>query len=242
MSKRSFSKNSPPPSTGREAIGVKIIWELPLTRNGVLVETADGTQMRIRPVRPKDQDIVYDIFDRMSAQSRRQRFFSAKPQLSESLADRFANADGSSHLAWVVFDPKVSVAEHPEGLAISFTRIFVDEDDPTKAEATLTVVDDYQRKGLGGLLIELLTSTAAIHQIDELRYEVLRENIGMKKLMKKIGAVPHTVIDDPSVIDFRQPIPATTEVDPTVGALYVLLRDVAKAMNQDETEPSEPTP
>lgn len=208
---------------------MKPVWELPLDPSGIEVELDNGTHVRIRPGRPDDRAALMEAFERFSDTSRYNRFFSAKPRLSDALATSLSQIDDEHQLAWAVFDPDTpSAVGDASGLAIASARLFVSADEPGVAEGTLAIVDDYQGRGLGRFLIELLISTAAIDDLQTVRFEVLATNRAMRALMGKVGAHGTALPDDPSVIRYEMGVPSMDDVDPTVGALYVLLRRVAE--------------
>ena len=213
---------------------MKPVWDLPLDPSGIEVELDNGTHVRIRPGRPDDREALLEAFERLSDASRYYRFFSAKPQLSDALATSLSAIDDEHQLAWAVFDPdRPSAVGDASGLAIASARLFVDADEPGLAEATVAIVDEYQGRGLGRFLIELLISTAAIDDIGTVRFEVLASNRAMRALMGKVGAHGKALPDDPTVIRYDIPVPSLDDVDPTVGALYVLLRRVAQTRPTD---------
>ena len=109
---------------------------------------------------------------------------------------------------------------------IASARLFVDDDDPEVAEATLAIVDDYQSRGLGRFLMELLVATAADTGIETVRFEVLHQNRGMRALLAKVGATAQRIPGDATVLDYRLPVPELPPDALPAGALYALLRHV----------------
>ena len=201
-------------------------WDLPLDPAGVVVRLPMGDEVRVRPGRPTDRDELLAAFERFSDRSRHLRFFGPMPVLREPVLERLLDVTPDRQLAWGVFDPtRDSETSGDSGLAIASARLFIDEDG-RGAEASLAVVDDYQRRGLGRFLVELLRSTAAIQQLESIRFDVLAENRGMRKLLESFGADAETDPEDRTVIVFTLPVSAD-DVDPTAGALYHLLRAVA---------------
>lgn len=214
---------------------MKPVWELPLDPAGIEVELDNGTRVRIRPGRSDDRAALMEAFERFSAESRYNRFFSAKPRLSDSLATSLTSVDDHHQYAWAVFDPsEPSPLGDPSGLAIASARLFAERARPRLAEATLAIVDDYQGRGLGRFLIELLVSTAALNRFTTIRFDVLATNRPMRALLGKVGATGAALPDDRSVIRYDMPVPAIDDVDPTIGALYVLLRRVAETADEQD--------
>lgn len=206
------------------------IWELPLDPAGLIVELDRGSRVRIRPVRVDDRDLLESAYARLSPQSRYYRFFSPRSSLGESLIHQLTDIDHIRHLAWAVFDP-----DQPcdfggsSGLGIAVARLIVDErpsspEGASSAEAAITVVDDYHGRGIGRFLIELLAVTAADLDIDVLRFEVLRENMPMVRLMSRIGTEKHAVEGDRALVEFHLLVPPANESDLPAEAVYALLR------------------
>ncbi|MEM8705022.1 MAG: GNAT family N-acetyltransferase [Actinomycetota bacterium] len=200
-----------------------LTWDLPLDPAGMIVALRDDLRARIRPGRTGDGEAMRLAFERMSEESRYFRFFSPTPRMSPQTEAALTDVDDARQYAWGVFDADLpSEVGDESGLAIAAARLFVDPAEPDIAEATLAVVDDYQGRGVGGLLMELLISTAGILEIGTVRFDVLVDNRAMRGVLKKLGAVGHALEDDRSVIRYDMAVPP--DHDPTVGALYLLLR------------------
>jgi GNAT superfamily N-acetyltransferase len=152
------------------------VWDLPLTSAGIVIQLENGGRVRIRPARPSDDDGIKAGFARLSEESRYNRFFNARSQLSDSLATSLTDIDHTNHFAWGVFDPdQPSEVGDESGFGVAAARLIRDKGS-TSAEAALTVTDDYQGRGIGRFLMELLVATAADVGTDILRFEILRPN------------------------------------------------------------------
>lgn len=205
---------------------MKLHWDLPLDPAGIVVRLPQGDEVRIRPGSGSDRDELVAAFERFSERSRYQRFFGPMPRLREPVLERLLDLDPERQLAWGVFDPsRPSDTEGASGLGIATARLFVDADGRA-AEASLAVVDEYQRRGLGRFLLELLVSTAAVQGIESIRFEVLVQNRGMRRLLEDAGADAAPAPGDRSIIVYTLAV-SPDDVDPTAGALYHLLRAAA---------------
>ena len=214
-------------------MSVKLVWDLPLDPAGVIVELEGGVRARIRPGRSEDGPALRSAFERFSEESRYFRFFTPTLHMSAQAEENLTAVDDDRQFAWGVFDPdERSEVGDESGLAIAAARLFIDAQEPTVADATLAVVDDYQGRGLGGLLMELLISTAAILGLATVRFDVLAENRPMRSVLSRLGARGRALPDDRSIIRYDLAVP-DGEVDPTIGALYVLLRAAAAADDED---------
>lgn len=204
---------------------MRVVWDLPLSPDGILLELNEERRVLARPIRSTDRDALLAAFDRMSLRSRYQRFFSPLKQLPDTVLDKLVDIDHETHLAWAIADPEAASETGDEGgLAIAVGRIIIEDDDPTYAEAALSVVDDYQRMGIGGFLVDLLASTAAQVGVTMLRFEVLKENRGIRQLLANRGASPKLVIGDNTVLHYLLPVPSIDDVDVPAGSIYELLR------------------
>jgi len=75
--------------------------------------------------------------------------------------------------------------QHP-GLGVArFIRI---KGEPTVGEIAITVIDAFQRRGLGTILLALLYLVAGTHGIQTLRAVVVGENTTMLKWLRNLGA------------------------------------------------------
>src|SRR5437660_7106872 len=106
----------------------------------------DGTPITIRRLTPSDAPILAGGFARLSEESRRLRFLTAKERLSESELRYLTEVDGHRHEALGAIDPGSG-----EGIAVA--RFVRDQRDSSRAEVAITVADDWQRRGLGKLLL-----------------------------------------------------------------------------------------
>lgn len=211
-----------------ETVVVQPVWDLPLNPAGIIIELPNGGQVRIRPVGPQDVAGLQAAYQRLSEESRYFRFFTSRTQLSDGLANSLTNIDHESHFAWAVFDPdRPSEVDDPSGYAVASARLIRDAD-PTSAEAALAIVDDYQRRGIGRFLIDLLLATAADNGITTLRFEILRQNRAMVGLIASMGAEGGVVPGDSTLVEYRLPVPDAEDTSLPAGALYELLRHVGR--------------
>jgi len=205
------------------------VWELPLSPAGMLFALRKGGRVRIRPIRSDDAEGLKLSYLRLSPQSRYYRFFSSRAALGSQLAESLTNIDHENHFAWAVFDPDAASETGGEsGLSIGAARVIRDRDEARSAEAALALVDAYHGLGIGRFLIELMVHTAADVGIDVLRFEILRENKGMIRLIASMGASGHPVPGDATVVEYRLTVPPVEELDVPAGALYQLLVRAAR--------------
>jgi RimJ/RimL family protein N-acetyltransferase len=144
---------------------------------------ADGTSLLIRPLQPGDRKDLLEGFQKLSMGSRRFRFLTPIRKLSEYQLKSLIEVDQLNHVAIGVKD--IGRPGKP-GVAIArFVRL---EEEPRVAEFAITVIDEYQNRGLGTLLTRILMEAAAERGIDVLRGFLLDDNLAMIRLLHRFGA------------------------------------------------------
>lgn len=170
----------------------------PATDREVRAELRDGTPVLIRPIRPEDKPLLVDGFERLSEESRYRRFLSPVSELSEAMLAYLTEIDYVDHFAWVA-----APADRPE-YGIGVARYVRLKDEPSVAEAAVTVVDEFHGRGLGSILLGLLGAQAAEAGITAFRAYVLEDNAPMRELLESLGAVAKH--DSPGLLVFDVPI------------------------------------
>jgi RimJ/RimL family protein N-acetyltransferase len=143
----------------------------------------DGGRFRIRPVRPSDRTLLLEAFERMSPRSRYQRFFTPVHDLGEPLLRSLTEVDYLERFAWVA----LACEGNREALA-GVARYIRLPDDPTTAELALTVVDPYQGRGIGHVLLDALVLAAVEAGLSRFEGEILGENAAIRAVLADTGA------------------------------------------------------
>lgn len=185
---------------------------------------ADGTRVIVRPINAGDGDKLREAFERLSPQSRYRRFFTSMPRLSESMVHHLLDVDGVNRVAWAAID-----ADGDGEPGIGVARYFRVKGEPDAAEAAVAVVDDYQRRGIGALLLRHLTMTARENGITHFVGTVLADNRPMLDLVESVGG--HYKLDDPGVFRIEIELPEPESESPEAdrrSSLFKLFRAVAR--------------
>lgn|GEM_PF-1174704 len=151
----------------------------------------NGIPVAIRLVRPTDAALFVRGFERLSTGSRYHRFFGYKKALSPAEIRYFTECDGVNHFALGAVVERADGTEDGAGVA-RFVRL---AGNPLAAEAAVTVVDAFQRYGLGRLLFDRLLCAAEERGVRELHSLVLAENKPMLALLRKLGPTVKHEID-----------------------------------------------
>ena len=151
----------------------------------------DRSAVLIRQVRSTDAPLLADGFDRLSPRSRQLRFLRTKKHLTEAELRYFTDVDHHDHEA-------LGALEHADGRGVGIARYVRDAEDPKAAEIAVTIVDDWQGKGLGTELLARLSDRARQEGIRRFTGLVSRRQRGDgpvlgKMRAKRVGYGPGTV-------------------------------------------------
>lgn len=141
----------------------------------------DGAEVTLRPIKPEDEPLGYELLTSLSPQTFRERFFQSTMKITHEMLIRFCNID---------YDREVAlVAEVREGAKRRFIGIGTLEIDPDfgNGEFSVVVHDDYHGKGLGYKLIDTLIGIAQEKGLEKFFGLVLTNNKKMLYLCKKLG-------------------------------------------------------
>jgi GNAT superfamily N-acetyltransferase len=153
-----------------------------IARHTTVVTLNDGTSMLVRPIIPQDKDRLVEGFGRLSPQSRFRRFLGYMDKLRPPLLRYLTEIDYIDHFAWIGLD----AGSDQRGIGVArYVRL---RDDPTAAEAAIVVADDYQRRGAGTILLQLLGASALQNGITRFVGEALGENQPIRELLGAFGA------------------------------------------------------
>ena len=142
----------------------------------------DGTQVHVRPIRPEDAPRLVAAYERLSAHSAYQRFFSAMRRLPPNWARFLATVEYRRRLALI--------AERPSGAEMELlgvARYEASHDDAP--EVAFVILDAWQNRGLGTALFQALLEAAEARGIRKFRAWVLADNIRMLDLIQRHGEV-----------------------------------------------------
>jgi GNAT superfamily N-acetyltransferase len=148
------------------------------------VSLLDGSAAILRLVRPSDKDALRRGVERLSPRSRYLRFFNSKRKLSERELAYLTQTDNVSHLAIG------AVTEGPDGVeeGLGIARFVRSASEPDQAEAAVAVIDDWQGKGLGTVLLLRLIAAARERGILYFTAQVQRTNLAMRSLLDAVPA------------------------------------------------------
>lgn len=168
------------------------IWRPPLTATF----THHDVEVELLPLRPQHRGVLAEAFGQLSERSRYLRFMAPITELSPSELDYLTDLDMVERFAWALL---------VEGRPAAVGRYARTTTSPSVAEVGITVLDEFQGRGLGRLLIEALAVVAGQAGFSTFEFEVLAENTAMISVLEKLSA---QLVPDGPVVHGRLPLSA----------------------------------
>ncbi|MEO3755285.1 GNAT family N-acetyltransferase [Streptomyces sp. B6B3] len=147
---------------------------------------ADGTTVRIRPVVPEDSEQVGRLYQEMSAENLRSRFFAASRWSGRQETERMCapGRPGYQALAAEVGGRIIGVADFERtGRAPDAGA----DGGLVEAELALAVADDWHHRGVGTLLVEHLVDRARQDGVAAFRADALSDNHAVLRVFGDLG-------------------------------------------------------
>lgn len=174
--------------------------------------------MIVRPLTSADRDELRLRYEALSSASRRLRFVSAPEHLSDALLTQLLDVDGDQRVAVVAV-----LADEPDTPGVGIARYVRHQRDPSVAEAAVTVLDAFQGRGIGTILLGELVSLARERGIVAFTGDVLWDNRVMLDALRDVGAT--VVPGEPGLASVRVELPASDD-ELRASPLYLALRTV----------------
>jgi GNAT superfamily N-acetyltransferase len=143
----------------------------------------DGTRVLIRPIRAGDKRLLQEGIQRLSPQSRYLRFLHYLERLTAAELRYLTEIDYRDHFAWVAIS-----LDQPDQIGLGVARYIRDKTRPTQAEAAVAVIDDYQGRGLGRLLLTRLADSARENGVDAFIAYLAPESPVVNHLLQNVAA------------------------------------------------------
>lgn len=140
----------------------------------------DGWRLEVREIQPEDRALWLDLMRTMSWATRFKRGARRVDQLSAADVEHAVNPHAESELAFVAIaerngDRKMS------GVARATRRA------AEAWEFTLVVLDEWQRRGVGGRLMQALIEAVRARGGQSIEGEVLSSNLNMLDFVRNLG-------------------------------------------------------
>ena len=150
----------------------------------------EGTKVFFRPIKMTDEEMMKDLFYRLSEQTIYHRFFRSLKSLPHRDLVHFVHIDYTNEMGilGIVQDPDKT--EREEIIAVG--RYYLNRA-TNIAEVSYLVRDDYQKRGIGSYLVRYLARIARENGIAGFEAEILPDNPPAMKVLHKLGFPVETI-------------------------------------------------
>lgn len=152
--------------------------------NSFFYPVPGNTYMCFKTLEKDDKEKFIAGFKKLSAKSVYRRFFGFMKDLSDKQLQEFLNTDKKDHVAWAAFD-----VVGDEAIGVGVGRFKRSVKNPREAELALTVIDDYQEKGVGSVLLGVMYYLGSKLNIDIFTGIIMSDNSKLIMRFKELGAV-----------------------------------------------------
>ncbi len=149
----------------------------------------DGTEIFFRPVKPTDESALSEMLYSLSEESVRKRYMSRTVAFPHRDVQQLTNIDYQHNLAIVGVVPSVTGDE-----VVAIGQYFL-EPRQGQAEVAFVVQDEWQKKGMGTLLLKFLSEVARKRNVKSFHAKVLPQNKAMLAVFHNSGFHVHTEFD-----------------------------------------------
>jgi acetyltransferase len=155
---------------------------------------SDGTEVLLRPIRPEDEPLISELLGSVSEATLRGRFLSNIASITHDLLVRLTNIDYDREIAIAA-----EVGQGPAKRIIGVGRL-TGEVTRGGAEFAVMVHDDFQRRGLGYKLLDVVIGIAQEKGFTELRGYIDSTNERMLRVAASLGFVTDETCDDVTTV------------------------------------------
>ncbi len=155
------------------------------------IVSAGGRRVFVRPVRPEDEGLFLDFVRRVSAEDLRLRFFGPIREFGHAFLARLVQIDYARVIAFVAI-------ERESGAMMGVVRLHADTNHE-RGEYAVLVRSDLKGQGLGWELMRLTIEWARAEGLRVIAGEVLRENVAMLEVCRRLGFDIRPEPDDPEI-------------------------------------------
>jgi len=146
----------------------------------------DGTEVTLRSIRLADEPLMAQFHQTLSGRSVYMRYFcslSLESRVAHDRLVRICHVDGEREVALVVDHLNKRMGQQQ---ILGVGRL-IKLDAQNEAEVAILVSDQYQKQGLGTELLRRLIEIARSQKLHRVFGELLRDNLAMQTIVKKLG-------------------------------------------------------
>ena len=154
---------------------------------------AGGETFVIRPIRPEDAEAHAALFQRLTPEDIRYRFFSTLRSLQPEQIARMTQVDYDREMAFVA-------VREATGETAGVARLVREPYTPT-GEFAVVVEGSAKGRGLARRLMERITDWGRDQGLTSISGQVLAENAPMLAFVRRLGFTVHRLPDEPDVVE-----------------------------------------
>jgi len=143
------------------------------------VKLSNGSKVKLRAIMPEDEFLHHSMLKKFSKKTVRQRFFHMIKEWSHETLTRFCFNDYDREIAIVAERGKNEKRE-----MLGVVRIMLDPGNTT-AEFAVVVTDEWQKKGLGTIMVRYIQEIAKNKGLKNIWGHVLIDNTEMVSILRK---------------------------------------------------------
>jgi len=158
----------------------------------------NGTEVTLRPIRPDDEPLMKKFHETLSDRTVYMRYFcslSLKSRVAHERLVRICHVDGDREIALVADREDKATGLH-QILAVGRLMRLRTEN---QAEVAILVSDQYQKQNLGIELLRRVVQIAREQKLNRVCAELLRDNLAMQVILRKLGFRFRLQRDSPSI-------------------------------------------
>ena len=152
-------------------------------------KSKDGTSVVLRPIKPEDEPLLYELFQSFSEETMRFRFFQVIKDMPHVTLTRYCNIDYNREIAIVAEEKK------DKRRIIGASRLIL-EPGQKRGEFAVVVGDQWQGLGLGSKLVDYILEISRDMMLETISGDILSRNLKMIRLCTKKGFKIESVDED----------------------------------------------
>ncbi len=146
------------------------------------VDVLEDDDLVLRPILPEDEPELQRLFDALTPEEVRLRFFVPRKAFSHRNTARFTQIDYDREMVLVLTEPGVPGATPIHGLVQ-----LISDPDNENGEYAILVARNQTRRGLGRFLMERIVGYARTRGMKRVFGDVLADNTPMLRLVRSLG-------------------------------------------------------
>ena len=146
------------------------------------IETRDGRQVLLRPIKPEDEPLWLEMFQQFSQETILSRFFEFIKDTPHEVRVRYCNIDYDREIAIVAELTDEDGKRHLLGVV----RLIIEPDGKT-GEVAIAIADPWQGIGLGSAMMDFIIEIARDKGLETMHALIQRENYRSVNLFEKKG-------------------------------------------------------